>query len=149
MKKIVVLLIIGNLFSACTSRTIFKKPDDLIPKEQMVNLLTDIFIANSAIVSPDKTGKHNKDYLQLVYKKYHIDTARFKRSNYYYTTNIKEYRAIYQEVVNNIDVLEKKYKKRQKTRDSIFKLKRDSVNLKVKKKTKKPLKKYGKKKGKN
>jgi len=88
--------------------TIFKKPDDLIPKDQMIALLTDIFIANSAKVSPDKAGKHNKNYLQLVFKKYHIDTAQFKRSNYYYTTKIKEYRAIYQEVFKNLEKPRKK-----------------------------------------
>jgi len=149
MKKFVILLLTLGLLMACTSRTIFKKPEDLIPRDKMVDLLTDLFIANSAKVSPDKEGKHNKNYLQLVFEKYHVDTAQFKRSNYYYTTNIKEYRLIYQEAFNNLEKLEKKYDIRQKIRDSIFKHQRDSINLLEKEKPKKPIKKYGKKKVKN
>ena len=47
MKKILPLLI-GILLTSCTSNTILKKPVDLIPKDTMVLLLTDLFIAKSA-----------------------------------------------------------------------------------------------------
>jgi len=124
---------IGLLLS-CTSNTIYEKPKDLIPKDQMVALLTDIFLANSAAINPNKSGKRNVKYLPLVYEKYHIDSAQFKRSNHYYTSNIKEYEAIYQEVFNNIEKLEKKYKVLQNKRDSIENLKKDSIRDNMKKK---------------
>ncbi len=134
MKKNVLFLGFVSLLLACTSNTIYEKPKDLIPKEKMVALLTDMFLANSAIISPNKSGKRNVKYTPLVYKKYHIDSAQFKRSNRYYTSNIKEYKAIYQEVLINIEKLEKKYKALQNKRDSIENVKKDSIKENMKKK---------------
>lgn len=125
--KNTVLFIVISLLLSCTSATIYKKPKDLIPHDQMVALLTDMYIANAAQISYHKKGQKKINYLSLVYKKYNIDSARFKRSNEYYTSNIKEYKAIYQEVFNNIEKLEKKYTKLNEIRDSIKKLKRDSI----------------------
>ena len=41
MNKFFHILIVGVLFVNCTSNTILKKPENLIPKDQMVDILTD------------------------------------------------------------------------------------------------------------
>jgi hypothetical protein len=97
MKKTLLFLIVVIMVS-CTSNTILKKPKDLIPKDSMVLLLTDLFIAKSAF--PEKNIKNQRkiNYIPLVYNKYKIDSTRFASSNFYYTSKLEEYELIYKEV---------------------------------------------------
>lgn len=127
MQKTILNIAIVILLGACTSNTIYQKPEDLIPKEQMIELLTDIYLANAAVTNPNKLEKRNIFYLPLVYKKYNIDSAQFKRSNHYYTSRIKDYKSIYQAVFNNLEKLQEEYKIPAKIYDSINKLKLDSL----------------------
>jgi len=120
MQKLLYLFLF-ILIASCTSNTIFKKPDDLIGKEEMVNLLTDMYIATAAKSSKNIHKDRNIDYTHLVFEKYGIDTGRFRRSNFYYTTKIDEYEAIYKEVETNIKSLNDSYKFIKKEKDSIRK----------------------------
>lgn len=120
MKKALIILLVIAIGS-CTSNTIFKKPDDLIAKEEMVALLTDLYIASAARSSRNLEKQRNEDYTFIVFERHGIDTARFKRSNFYYTTKIDEYEAIYKEVEKNISALNDKYQGLKKVKDSIRK----------------------------
>jgi len=48
MNKYIYILFISFLMFSCTSNTILKKPDNLIPEDQMVDLLTDLLLAVNA-----------------------------------------------------------------------------------------------------
>ena len=99
MKRMRFILLIGiALFTSCTSNTIYKKPEDLIPKDEMVNLLVDVYLANGAYAVKNINGKRKVDYMPLVYEKYGIDSARFQRSNIYYMSRIDEYEYIFKKV---------------------------------------------------
>lgn len=133
MLKSCYILIIITLFS-CTSNTIFKKPEDLIEKELMVDLLTDLTIATTAKNEKNIYGKRNVDYTQLVFEKYGIDTARFKKSNFYYTSRIDDYQAIYLEVEKRIKLQNSLFKDLRKEKDSLkndrirkIRLRKDSI----------------------
>lgn len=123
MKKQAVILL-SILAIACNSNTIFEKPKDLISEEEMVLLLTDLYIATAAKSYANKQDDKNIDYTFIVFEKYGIDSARFKRSNFYYTTKIDDYDKIYLQVQANIKTLKEKQTALIKVRDSI---KRDSV----------------------
>lgn len=97
MKKSIFFLGIILLVS-CTSKTILKKPMDLIPKDTMVLLLTDLYIAKSAFNEKNKNNERKINYIPLVYNKYLIDSTRFSNSNYYYTSKLEEYNLIFKEV---------------------------------------------------
>ena len=101
----------------------FEKPKDLISEEEMVLLLTDLYIATAAKSYANKQDDKNIDYTFIVFEKYGIDSARFKRSNFYYTTKIDDYDKIYLQVQANIKTLKEKQTALIKVRDSI---KRDS-----------------------
>lgn len=124
---------IGLLLVSCTSNTIYKKPDNLIPKDSMISLLTDMYIASSAKNQKNKFLKREKNYMFLVYEKYRIDSTRFDASNTYYTSKVDEYAEILKKVKKNIDSLDVLYRKKQEVQDSIkgikkgSKLKRDTV----------------------
>ena len=105
MKKTLLFLSI-ILMVSCTSNTILEKPKDLIPKDSMVLLLTDLFIAKSAFNEKNIKNQRRINYIPLVYNKYKIDSTRFETSNFYYTSKLEEYELIYNEV-NEILVAKK------------------------------------------
>ncbi len=135
MKKISFFLSI-LLLASCTSNTIYKKPKDLIPKDTMVLLITDMLLANS---SKHVKNKHLEkiNYMPLVYDMYKIDTARFKKSNVYYTSKIDEYEAIFTAVKNNLEKNQKKYVVLKKHNDSIRKDSLEATKSKFREKFKK------------
>ena len=97
MKKLIFFLAI-ILLASCTSKTILEKPANLIPRDTMVLILTDLYIAKSA--SPEKNINNERkiNYVPLVYNKYLIDSTRFINSNYYYTSKLEEYDLIFKDV---------------------------------------------------
>jgi choline kinase len=119
-------ILIFILIASCTSNTIFKKPDDLISKEEMVNLLTDLYLTSAAKNAKTIHEERNIDYTYLVFEKYGIDTTRFKKSNFYYTTKIDDYEDIYKQVQKRIKDANNKYKGIRKVKDSI---RRDSIKV--------------------
>jgi len=123
-------ILIGLLLVSCTSNTIYKKPENLISKDSMVLLLTDMYIASSAKNQKNKFLEREDNYMFLVYEKYKIDTTRFDISNIYYTSQVDEYTDILKKVKRNIDSLNTFYKKMKKEQDSIKgkdKILKDSV----------------------
>lgn len=118
MRKILYITVLLFLAS-CTSNTIYKKPKDLIPKDSMISLLTDMYIASSAKNVKNKFLKKEKNYVVLVYEKYKIDSTRFDTSNDYYTSKIEEYTDILNSVKSNLDSLQNIYTEKQEAKDSI------------------------------
>lgn len=98
------------LFIACESKVKYKEPDNLIPREQMINLLIDMHIANGTTGARDKTDDEmERNYMSLVYDKYQIDSTRFAESNFYYVSNIDEYESIFKEVQERLQVIHDQY----------------------------------------
>ncbi|SED94422.1 protein of unknown function [Tenacibaculum sp. MAR_2010_89] len=118
MNKFLYFFILMFLVS-CTSNTIYKKPKDLIPKDSMVNLLTDMYLASSAKNIKNKNLKKLSNYMVVVYEKYKIDTVRFDTSNKYYTSRIDEYSEMLNLVKKNIDSLYDIYITKQRIQDSL------------------------------
>ena len=87
---------------SCTSRTIYKKPEDLISKNQMIDLWTDIYIANGTQTVKNKKLEKRINYFPFIYQKYKIDSVRFMKSNVYYTSRIEEYEEMFQQVEKKI-----------------------------------------------
>ncbi|MDO9136702.1 MAG: DUF4296 domain-containing protein [Lutibacter sp.] len=139
MKKFSYLFFLSVFLMACTSNTIIKKPDNLIPKNQMEDLITDMLIAAGAENIKNIDLERNVNYFPLVFEKYGIDSTRFKESNYYYTSQIDDYEKILKKVDERLKALKEKLDNEIKLQDS---LKIDSIkNLRENfKKPKKPLK---------
>lgn len=93
----------------------------------MVDLLTDIFIANGAMSVKNTNLKRNVNYFPFVFEKYKIDTTRFKESNYYYTSRIDDYDYILGEVDKRLKALKHQYENDLKIRDSIKRIEKDSL----------------------
>lgn len=98
MKKVTYLILTIIFTVSCTSKTIYKKPDNLIEKDKMINIWTDIYIARGAKSVQTKNLKKNINYLPLVFEKYKIDSVQLSESNFYYTSKIDEYQKMFEEV---------------------------------------------------
>jgi hypothetical protein len=79
-----------------------KKPDDLIPKNEMIAIMTDIYLANASYNVRNKHQERQRNYMSLVYEKYGVDSARYNRSNLYYMSRIDEYEKMHVKVSENI-----------------------------------------------
>ena len=152
MNKFSYIFILILFLGSCTSNTILKKPDDLIPKDQMVELLTDLYLANGGENIKNADLKKNVNYYPLVFEKHNIDTLRFKKSNYFYTSKIDDYDEILKKIDTRLKNLKKQYEDEQDVIDSLERIKKDSIRksrknyieepeLPIKSKNKLPIKK--------
>lgn len=125
MKKFAYFLFVGVLTIGCTSKTIFPPPKDLIPADTMSMMLKDLFVSNAARNIKNKKLQRQINYHPLVFKKFKIDSARFERSNFYYTSRIDDYEDILNDVMLRIETERKVLAAKKQVKDSIY---QDSVN---------------------
>ena len=114
------------------NKNAYEAPVDLIPEDQMVEILSDLMILNSAQGANKKILEDRlKNPLGYVFKKYNIDSTQFENSNAYYARNIDQYSLIYQRVKEKLDAKKQRIQKRieiqNKVADSLRKLKIDSL----------------------
>jgi len=98
MKKSITYLVLIVLLASCRSNTIYDEPIDLIPKDTMVMLLKDLYLASSAKSIKNRRQQRKVSYITLVYHKYNIDSLRFTKSNLYYTSKIDVYEPMLNEI---------------------------------------------------
>lgn len=117
MRKYITLFFSLLFLGACSNT-----PSGIINKDEMANLLTDVHIADGTLITKsqetDTLYKYGTDKYLEIFKKYNTDSATFKRSYKYYTNNPKEFVAIYDKVVKNL----------QAKTDSVTKLITKQVN---------------------
>lgn len=126
MKKIISLLAIILIFVSCKEEVV-KKPDRLIEKEVMLNIMYDLSLLEAIkYQNPASLDTFKINPKKYIYKKYKIDSLQFAKSNTYYASNYEEYTAIVveledrltkkkEEIATIIKAEEKKNKKKKKT----------------------------------
>lgn len=130
MKQFITSILILIFIISCTSNTIYKKPEDLISKDKMVDLLVDMQIALGAKTTKNKDGNSKVEYMHLVYDKHGVDSARFSTSNFYYTTDIDQYNDILKEVKSRLDTMLEKYEEEEKLKDSLERISKSNLKEK-------------------
>lgn len=115
--KAILLIAITFLFISCGKPAV-KKPSNLISEDQMVDILYDIVLINSAKgINKKLLEKSIKNPKEYVYYKHNIDSIQFTESNAYYTYNSDTYKSIY-------DRLEQKLKTEKTTHEALIKAKK-------------------------
>lgn len=138
MKKAVFFLVVIMLFLGCKEETV-KKPDHLIDKEVMQNIIYDLSLLEAIKYNePNTTENYRVNPKEFIYKKYKIDSAQFAQNNVYYASNFEEYKAMYDTVIKRIDskkaIVDAALKKVAK-RDSIIAQKKRTDSIQKAKKT--------------
>jgi hypothetical protein len=154
MKTAFLLVIIVFLMS-CENLEM-KKPSNLISENQMVEILYDVVLINSAKnVNKQLLEKNIKNPEAYIYKKHNIDSLQFVESNAYYTFKSDVYKSIYEKLELKLTTQKTEHealvKEKKRIKDSIRKSKQpkiDTLNIKRQKKfetkMKPPLKKTDK-----
>ena len=104
-------------------------PDGIIKKEQMANLLTEIHIVDGSMYIvmqvPDTLYKYGTAKYLSVFKKYNTDSAQFRKSFKYYSSNPDLLQGIYEQVTKNI----------KQKRDSLNKVSQQQITKDNKRRT--------------
>lgn len=129
MRKLLSVILILLIFISCQDINRSAKPENLIPENKMVDVLTEISLLHGAR-SYNKTLMEEKGINPYPYlmDKFGIDSVQLVRSNNYYAENYKQYNRIYEKVKIKLEVLMQEY-------DSIREIeerKQDSIKILIK-----------------
>ncbi len=136
MKNSITYLILIVLFASCRSNTIYEEPIDLIPKDSMMMLLKDLYLATAAKNIKNNRQQKKVSYITLVYNKYNIDSLRFNTSNLYYTSKIDIYEPMLNEITEMLKKEQEFFTKAKKIKDSLYTDSLINISFKIKKEQK-------------
>lgn len=96
-------------FSGCQNVVQPKKPDNLISKDKMVDILTETYMANAARSVNNRTIIEKGVILDsLIYKNFGVDSLQFANSNDYYAADVNSYIEIFQSVEARLTAMQQK-----------------------------------------
>lgn len=126
-------MVLITILVSCKNE-IVKKPNRLIEKDKMINIMYDLSVLEAIKAQNPSTLENYKiNPNEYIFKKYKIDSVQFAQSNIYYASDYKEFKLMYGEVKSRLDskknVLDSAIK--AKLKKEIL-LKKAKHNLKVK-----------------
>lgn len=101
MKKII-LLGMMVLFFGCNSNSV-EKPNNLIGKDKMVDILYDISLLEAIKTQNINGGITVKTGNDFIYKKHKIDSVQFAKSNKYYASDVEAYKKLFEKVKERLN----------------------------------------------
>jgi len=125
------------LLVSCGEKVI-EEPENLIPKEKMIDMFYDLSLINAAKGTNPKILQENKvEPTAFLFEKYGVDSLQFVRSDMYYASIPVEYKNIYEAVAAKLE----KYKKdieveRKRKQDSTRQLLEKNTDRNIVKPTK-------------
>lgn len=130
MKKLLSLFLI--LLTLACGEEVIKKPENLIPKEKMVDILHDLAMLNAAENNIKSILEYKETtIMELIYQKYEIDSAQLATSDLYYASIPLEYQGIYEKIDARLerrkDAMQGRTKKRNDSVRSARKKKNDTL----------------------
>ena len=147
------LIVVSVLIFISCGNIAMKKPPNLISEDQMVDILYDMMLINSAKgVNKQLLEKSIKNPEKYIYEIHSIDSLQFVESNAYYTYKSDAYKAIYEKIEQKLAAKKIEYealaKEQKRVKDSLKKNRRpklDTLNLKRQKQIEAKLKRSSKK----
>ncbi|MCG2429648.1 DUF4296 domain-containing protein [Aequorivita xiaoshiensis] len=129
MKQSLILIFVVISALGCQDVNIPEKPENLIAKDKMIDILKETYLINAA------RSVNNKAIISkgikidsMIYAKYQIDSLQFAKSNAYYASDINSYMIMIQKVESDLLSMREEM-------DSIIKLdraRRDSISERLK-----------------
>jgi len=118
MKNLFVIFL-AILLTSCGEK-LLEKPEDLVPKDKMINILKDMTILNSArSTSVTVFHDYNIEPTTFIFSKYGIDSLQFVTSDNYYASLPNEYEAMYAEIDKQLDNEKEQMSEAKKIKDSL------------------------------
>lgn len=129
MKQSLILIFVVISALGCQDVNLPEKPENLIAKDKMIDILKETYLINAA------RSVNNKAIISkgikidsMIYAKYQIDSLQFAKSNAYYASDINSYMIMIQKVESELLSMREEM-------DSIIKLdraRRDSISERLK-----------------
>jgi hypothetical protein len=109
MRKYFFLIVVALFFWACHHQpTAQISNKDVIAKEEMIQLLSDMHLADAAVqglkINRDSSDKLYKLYYAQIFEKHKTNTTQFKKSLQYYTQHPEMMDQMYMKVVENLSI---------------------------------------------
>lgn len=101
MNKSIIIICCALFFMSCNNGSV-AKPDNLIERDKMTDILYDISLLEAIKAQNINGGLSSKTSSDYIYKKYKIDSVQFVKSNKYYASDIAEYKKMVEEVKERI-----------------------------------------------
>jgi len=115
MKKLVVVCF-GILFFSCGEPELKHVPDDIIPKNHMIDLLVDIHLSDAIIATKKfQTNKHEyqiEGYYAYLYEKHGYTRQEIDSSIAFYSRYPAEYSKMYDQVLEKLSTIQTYYEKK-------------------------------------
>ena len=133
----IVLLAVSTLFFMSCENLEVNKPANLISEDQMVEILYDVVLINSAKgINKQSLQNKIKNPQAYIYEKYNIDSLQFAKSNAYYTFKNEIYKSIYEKLDLKLTAQKTEYeallKEKKPIKDSVKEQKKIKIDpLKV------------------
>ena len=132
MKNLSLLLFLMLILSCQTTDKI-KKPDNLLTKDQMVAILSDIAVLKSANdVNSNRLSKYIESPFDYVTEKYQIDSLTIAQNIEYYNFQFNDNLSIYKRIEENIKERKQKIDSINIIIDSLKNSEKTNENKKVK-----------------
>lgn len=130
LKNIHIILVLCLCVAACSGNYKPKKPDNLISKDKMSEVLYDLYVINAAKSINRKLLEANGFIPETyVLTKYNIDSLQFVESNRYYAFDTETYQDILEQVKSRLENEKVKYEAVENAEDKVTKIRRDSINI--------------------
>lgn len=100
MKKTIAFLTV--LFVFACQKSAVEKPDNLIEKDKMQDILFDISLIEAMKTQNLTGGISRKESNEYIYKKYKIDSVQLTNSNKYYASDVAEYRKMFEKIKDRL-----------------------------------------------
>lgn len=117
MKKLSVILFILLFTIISCDEPVVPKPENLIKKNQMIEILVDIHLAEATYnkVRYDSTMKDmtSAHFYYSILEKYQVPDSVFEQSFVFYASVPKDFEKMYREVMNELSRIEQEYSGRK------------------------------------
>ncbi|WP_179315975.1 DUF4296 domain-containing protein [Winogradskyella undariae] len=128
LKQISIIIILGVLVLACNDIKRPKKPDNLISKAQMSDLLYDLYVVSAAKgVNRKLLEEKNFNPETYILEKYNLDSTRFAENNNYYAFDPEEYKVIVDKTKERLEADKIIYDDLRQLETDSIKKRRDSI----------------------
>lgn len=114
----VLLSLFITLTIASCSEGDSEKPDQVLDENEMVDVLVDVHLAEAVLTRIRGKGENVEGltdaYYQKVFEKHEINKKIFDTSMYYYQQNLGEMDEIYEQVITELNKMEREREQEQK-----------------------------------
>ncbi|WP_111682341.1 DUF4296 domain-containing protein [Winogradskyella tangerina] len=124
-------IFLGLLFAllACQNESKPQKPDNLIPRDKMEEIIYDMYVLNSAKGINKKILERNNVIPETyILSRHDIDSLQFAESNDYYTFDSEEYKKMIESIKARLQKEKVEFEELQKKEGQAAKRRRDSIN---------------------